>query len=473
MKARTSIRAALVVAAALILSASRRPPIAPPAFVPKPCAAAMPPARASCGTVDVPEDRSTPGGRAIPINVVVVHPVKPPTGTPMFHLEGGPGIGATPAASFYLGPGAAYGESRDIVLIDQRGTGASAALHCPQERQRRVWDDEYDPDAVDACRRVLEQHADLTQYSTENAAADIDDVRTALGYDRIDVWGLSYGTELAQAYMKRSPSHVRAAVLVGLVPLDLRQPLFHALNAQRVLDLLFYECARDAACNQKYPRVRIEWTAVLQRLDSGPVSVTVKGETIELRRGPFGELVRNMLGTSTGQRAVLGLIHAAAGGDFTGFVATENGAAAPVAEGLYLSIVCSEAQPRIPADVTPFTSGTFLGSYRVDQERAACAHWPRRAVASSFYEPPPDNGIPTLVLSGSMDHVATPDWAWEYCRTRKNCTLVTIPEMGHGPFDLDRWTEGECFDRVAIGFFSDPTHADSSCVARMRPSPFR
>jgi hypothetical protein len=273
--------------------------------------------------------------------------------------------------------------------------------------------------------------------------------------------------------MKRFPSHVRAAVLVGFVPLDLRQPLFHANNAQRVLDLLFYECARDAGCNQKYPRLRNEWAAVLQRLDSGPLAMKAKGQTIQLRRGPFGELVRNMLGTTSGQRELPALIHAAARGDFTGFVATESGAAAPVAEGLYLSIVCSEAQPRIPADVAPFTAGTFLGSYRVDQERAACAHWPRHAVPSSFYQPPTDNGIPTLVLSGSMDHVATPDWAWEYCRTRKACTFVSIPEMGHGPFDLDRWTEGGCLDRIAIGFFADPAHPNSSCVAGMRPPDFR
>jgi pimeloyl-ACP methyl ester carboxylesterase len=463
----------LVIGAMLLLTASSRSVIVAPAFQVKPCAPAIASARLTCGTVAVPENRVAAGGRTISINVVVVHPPKRASGAiPMFHLEGGPGVGATPAAPFYLGPGAAYAESRDVVLIDQRGTSGSAPLPCGQE-PRSVWADEYDLATVDACRTALEGHADLTQYSTENAAADLDDVRAALGHDRIDIWALSYGTELAQAYMKRFPSHVRAAVLVGFVPLDLRQPLFHAINAQRVLDRLFYECARDAACNQKYPRLRNEWAGVLQRLDSGPVGVNAKGQTIQLRRGPFGELVRNMLGTTNGQRDLPALIHAAAAGDFTGFVATESGAGAPVAEGLYLSVVCSEAQPRIPSDVTPFTAGTFLGSYRVDQERAACAHWPRHAVAPSFYQPPTDNGIPTLVLSGSMDHVATPDWAWEYCRTRKACTFVSIPEMGHGPFDLDRWTEGGCFDRIATGFLANPAHTDSSCVATMRPPAFR
>lgn len=105
---------------------------------------------------------------------------------------------------------------------------------------RNVWDDEFDPRAVETCRRTLESHADLSQYSTENAAGDVDAVRAALGYDQIDIWALSYGTELAQAYLKKYSAHVHAAALVGFEPLDLRQPLFHANNAERVLDLLFY-----------------------------------------------------------------------------------------------------------------------------------------------------------------------------------------------------------------------------------------
>jgi hypothetical protein len=179
-----------------------------------------------------------------------------------------------------------------------------------------------------------------------------------------------------------------------------------------------------------------------------------------------------MLGTAASQRTLPALIHAAAGGDFTGFVASDDGRAAPVADGLYLSIVCSEAQPRIPADVTSFTSGTFLGSYRIDQERAACAHWTSYPVPSGFYAAPP-GGVPVLIISGSMDYVAAPEWGWEFCRTTRGCSFVTIPGFGHGPFDLDRWTGGDCFDQMASGFFADPRHADFSCVARMRPPAFR
>lgn len=459
--------------AAFVLLASSATLSPAPKFVAKPCDSALPAGRVTCGTVSVPENPALPGGRTIDLNVVIVNPAAGPAGPiPMFYLEGGPGVPATPAAVFFVSPGALYGQSRAIVLIDQRGTGGSGPLPCPDSARRNVWDDEYDPRAVEVCRRALEPHADLTQYSTENAATDVDAVRAALGYERIDIGALSYGTELAQAYLKTFAARVHAAVLVGFVPLDLRQPLFHAVNAQRVLDLLFYECARDSSCSAKYPSLRGDWASALRRFEGGAVTVRLKAQTIQLRRGPFGELVRNMMGTAAGQRTLPSLIHEAATGDFTGFVSDRAGAAAPVADGLYLSVVCSEAQPRIPGDITRFTSGTFLGTYRVDQERAACAQWPHHPVPEAFYSPPADE-VPVLVLSGSMDHVAAPDWGWEFCRARRACTFVSFPDMGHGPFDLDRWTEGDCFDRIAAAFLANPAHVDTSCVARMRPPPFK
>src|SRR5205085_4699253 len=125
---------------------------------------------------------------------------------PMFHLEGGPGIAATNAAGFYVGPGSVYREHRDVVLIDQRGTGKSNPLQCPQLEKRGPLVEMYPVDEVKACRETLEKTADLTQYSTERAAGDIDAVRRALGYDNIDLWGVSYGTRLAQVYMKRYPA---------------------------------------------------------------------------------------------------------------------------------------------------------------------------------------------------------------------------------------------------------------------------
>jgi pimeloyl-ACP methyl ester carboxylesterase len=443
-----------------------------PGFVRKDCPGAAN-ARLVCGTVTVPESRSPQaGGRTIELNVVVVKAETPrDDAVPLFHLEGGPGVPATPSAGFYLGPGGLYARARDVVLVDQRGTGGRPVLRCPSIEGRAAWDDEYAPAAVDACRGTLEGGASLSQYSTENAAADVDAVREALGYQRLDIWALSYGTRLAQVYLERFPARVHAAVLAGFAPLDYRAPLFHARNAQRVLDLLFQDCARDADCHRKYPELAAEWQAVLRRFDAGRLTLRFGSKPVEVRRGPFGELVRNRLGTAAGQRSLPRLIHAAAQGDWSGLISEGGGGSAPVAEGVYLTIVCSEAEPRIPRDSTSLTSGTFLGAYRVEQERAACANWPRYPVPDAFYAAPP-TGVPILVLSGAMDHVTAPDWAHAFCADRKGCTLVSIPGLGHGPFDLGRWQGGECFDRLAAAFLLDPTHVDATCVAGMRPPAF-
>jgi len=460
----------LVTVAAL---AERAVAPAAPVFSAKPCPGSPPSPRMRCGTVTVAENRSAPAGRAIALNVVVVRAARPrPGAVPMFHLDGGPGVAATAVAGFYLGPGGMYSASRDVVLVDQRGTGASAALHCPAIERRPPWADEYAVDDVTACRDDLRSKADLTQYSTESASLDLDDVRAALGYTQVDLWALSYGTRLAQVYMKRFPARVHATVLVGFAPLDYRAPLYHAMNAQRVLDLLFYDCARDEACSTKYPELRADWQKVLHRFDSAAVTATAQGAEVTIARGPFGEVVRNMMTTTAGQRALPALIHEAAGGDITGFVSTRAGAAVPLAEGLYLSIVCSEAIPRIPADAARFSAGTFLGSYRVESERAACAGWPRYRVGDDFYAPP-RGSLPILVISGTMDHVTAPEWAHDFCASSAGCRLVDVPELGHGPFDLGRWVEGDCVDRVAATFLADPRTLDTSCIGRMRPPAFK
>ena len=169
-------------------------------FSPRPCESPeLKKADARCGVVEVTEDRSKPD-RKIGLNMIVVPALHPNAGVPpMFHLEGGPGIAATSAAEFYVGPGRIYRESRDVVLVDQRGTGGSNPLHCPAIENRPPLVDEYLPEDVIACRKDLSSKADLTNYSTMRAAEDIDSVRVALGSEQIDIWSISYGTRLASS----------------------------------------------------------------------------------------------------------------------------------------------------------------------------------------------------------------------------------------------------------------------------------
>lgn len=425
-----------------------------------------------CGVVQVAEGNSQPS-RKIKLNVVIIPASHPRAGIPpLFHLEGGPGIAATNAAEFYAGPGSIYRRSRDVVLVDQRGTGGSNPLHCPDIENRPPLVDEFVREDVLRCRNELSSKAELTEYSTMRAAEDIDSVREALGAKQIDIWSISYGTRLAQVYIKKFPSRTRRIVMAGFAPLDYRTPLFHAMNSQRVLDLLLYKCRADAKCSTLYPKLKDEWDELLAKLDRSPVLVRWNGTTVSMGRGRFTEEVRNSFGTAAGQRAFPSMVHAAVNGDFVPFVSNERKGPSPFAIGLYLTIACSEGSSRItPADVERYTAGTFLGDYRVRQELSACAEWPRYEVPNDFFDSP-TNTPQLLVISGEMDQVMSPDYAEQFCAKLQNCRHVLIPDLGHGPFDLDAWNGARCYDQITARFL-DSGILDNSCLKQMHPPAFR
>jgi pimeloyl-ACP methyl ester carboxylesterase len=473
---RSARTVAVVLAAAMLAAAAAAEPLAASARLSLVPCSQEPWKSALCGTLSVPEDPDRPERRTIRLNVLVLPALEPGRGAvPLFHLEGGPGVAASGAAEFYLGPGSLYRRTRDVVLVDQRGTGESGPLRCPTLERRSPLQDYQPVGEVAACRRTLEGQADLTKYSTSIAALDLERVRAALGYDRIDLWALSYGTRLAQTYLKAFPSRVRSAVLVGFAPLDYKAPLFHAVAAQRVLDLVLDACQLDAQCAARYPDLRREWRSLLERLEAGPVVVASPSPgapALEIRRGPFGEALRTLLGTTAGQRRVPALIHRAAQGDFSALLERVP-KGTPGLEGLYLTIACSEGGARITdEDVRRHTAGTFLGDYRVGRERAACAAWRTYAVPESFYAPP-TGGVPLLLVSGEMDHVTPPAWAEAFCAAIDSCTLLRVPALGHGPFDLDEWTHGECLDALMQGFYEHPGHIEADCLREMRPPPFQ
>jgi pimeloyl-ACP methyl ester carboxylesterase len=435
---------------------------AAPTFSPQPCGPSLAKFSARCGTIVVPENPATPSGRSIALNVVIVPALKKTAANvPLFHLEGGPGIAATYAAELYVGPGSAYRRTRDVVLFDQRGTGGSNPLRCPELEHRSPLEDKYSDSDVIRCREALAAKADLASYSTERAADDVDIVRQALGYRTIDIWALSYGTRLAQEYIKRFPDRVSHAVLVGFVSSNYRPPLFHAVNAQRVMDLIFYKCQRGAECSSKYPHLRAEWESLRRSL---PITIPY---------GPFAEALRSLLGVAANQREVPAMIHAAAGGDFSPFLHRLPKDSSIFAVGENLSIVCSEGAAQINQDeIERTTNGTFLGDYRVKQELAACANWPKYSLRPGYFEPL-KSSPPILVLAGEMDNVAAPEWGYQFCAMLPKCRYVLVPDMGHGPFDLDAWENGSCFDEIALAFYDQPASLDVSCVRGMRPPPFK
>ena len=214
-------------------------------------------------------------GRKIDLNVVVLPAFDQKTkADPLFDLAGGPGAASTDAAMFY----ATYG--KEISASPRRGAGRSARngksnpLSMPREKTPQYYLSEmYPVDYVQNLRQTLERHADLTQYTTSIAMDDLDDVRAWLGYDRINLFGLSYGTRAALVYLRQHPDRVRTVTLIGVAPTYLKMPMYHAEAAARAMDLLLQQCEQDAHCHQAFPQIRDDWTNLLAQLERAPARV--------------------------------------------------------------------------------------------------------------------------------------------------------------------------------------------------------
>lgn len=434
-----------------------------------------------CGTLQVPENRQQPEKRAIGLRVVVVPALSgSPAPDPLFDLASSPGMGSTETVQLYATALADYRRKRDIVLVDQRGTGNSSPLHCDElEDPRRVLQQPmHPPAAVAACRRALEGQADLALHTTPIAAEDLDQVREWLGYERINLLGVDYGSRLALVYMRRYPERVRSAVLLAPSPTYKKSPLYHARDGQRALAQLLGQCEADADCHNAFPQLRQELQGLLQR---GRLQVDYPhprtGQTLKLDIAPevLAEELRRLLYSPADSRQLPWLIHTASQGNFKPLlsliVPDDLSGPSLIAEGAYLSVVCSEDTPLIdPNEIESVTKGMF-GSYRVKQQLAACREWPKGELPPGYHEPV-SSKAPTLVISGLLDPVSPPSWGEEIARHLAGARHLVVPHMAHQP---DGLSEPACLDRVILDFLQrgSADGLDVSCLDRMLPPAFQ
>ena len=440
-----------------------------PVFESGACPAGVKGEKITCGVVRVPENYDVPDGRQIALNVIVLRATdSSQTKVAEFDLEGGPGYGATKGAAFYLGEGAAFRRSRDVVLADQRGTGGSGALRCPSieayDRQRPA-QPVYPADMVKDCAAVLSKTHDLTQYTTAASARDIDQIRKALGYEQFDLFALSYGTTLALRYIADFGAHVKSALLLGPVPADRTPPRYHANVAAQALDLVLADCASDPACRQAFANPRADLAAAIARLDA-PAGFA---------RAVFMEQLRTLMYAPAGARQVPFFLSRAAAGDFTAFdEATKPSAGDPgLSDGLYLSITCSETFARIDVDGAIEQSiASPFGAYRLERQRDACAQWPKAPADARLFDAP-SSDVPVLLVAGKFDPVASPAWALDAVKRFPKGRVVIVP---HGAHVLDGLSDvGACFDAQVLAFMdAGRVEAfDAGCIDRMQPPAYR
>ncbi len=436
---------------------------------------------AQCGTLTVYEDRAAAAGRTIDLNIAVL----PATGSssvveddPLFLLAGGPGQAATEAYAQAVFLFEEVNRTRDLVLVDQRGTGQSNGLNCEVLEDETLPADLPDEEQIallEQCRVNLSERADLSLYTTDAFVADLDDVRTALDYDTINLYGASYGTRAGLTYMRRFPERVRSAVLDAVAGSELVLFLHMPRDGQRSLDLLFERCADDAACNEAFPSFRAEYEAVLARLET-PQPFTVadplnnKPLTFELDRDFLSQLVFNSLYSAEFQGLLPLLVHHAhETGDYAPLIL--QGLAITSSVGLYpgllYAVTCSEDAPLIDtAEAASIQAGTSFGDFS-QRFLTICANWPRAEMAADFREPLISD-IPTLLLSGAADPVTPPEYAEQVAAGLGNSRHLIIPGFGHGVIGAG------CTPRVVAEFIrtADPAALDTTCLDELEPPPF-
>jgi pimeloyl-ACP methyl ester carboxylesterase/predicted aspartyl protease len=432
---------------------------------------------ARCGTLEVPENRAAPGGRRIGLKVAVIPAAgATPAPDPVFVLAGGPGQGAVAIAPQVLPPLAAVHRDRDVVLVDQRGTGGSNPLTCGTGSwTQNARTTGTGAEQARACRAELEKRADLRMYGTPAAVADLDAVRAALGYERVNLVGISYGSRVAQEYLRRHPGRTRSVVMRAVAPVGFNIPLEGALAAQVALDGVVADCAADAACSAAYPRLRADLDSVFARADRAPAPVLLRdpatGDTVTLAlsRGLLGQtLYTLLLGSSTRQMIPM-LVHGAAtrGPEALSQVLSQIVPAAygPIPRGMYMSVVCSEDAPRITAADAARESRTFMRES--EAIRSACAAWPRAALPADFHQPFASD-VPVLMVSGGADP-ATPPAMGERARSYlRNAFHLVVPAASHGP------VLPGCAQEMVARFIAAGSHAglDAGCADEVRWKPF-
>jgi pimeloyl-ACP methyl ester carboxylesterase len=436
---------------------------------------------ARCGAYQVYEDRVHHSGRKISLNIAVLFALNPNhQPDPVFWLHGGPGAAATDIV------GAAKGgflnelrKDHDLVFVDQRGTGKSNPLRCdigddPTNLQS-YFGKLFPSEVVRACREKLQAIADLSLYTTSIAMDDLDEVRQALGYGKVDIVAASYGTIAAQAYMRQYPTSIRAVFLVGVATPGVKQPLLFARGAQHALDLLYVDCAADTECDKAFPNLKSEFGAVLARFDRGSVTVdmlnlsTHARESVKLERENFVERIRLLLYTTTFARFVPLVIHKAYEGDFLPFesMAVVYNPGSQLARGMYFTVTCSEGIPFITEQETVAEAkGTFVGETRVRSHMEACKQWVRGNVPQSFIDPV-KSSIPVLMISGEVDG-SSPAWfGAQAVKYLTNGSQVNIRYYGHQIDD-------PCVIRIEDEFIERGSFKgiDTSCTRQIRRPPF-
>ena len=445
---------------------------------------------AQCGTLSVPENPAAPQGRKLALHIAWVPagddgPTEP---DPVFMLAGGPGQSAADTFPQVAPAFAEILKKRNVILVDQRGTGHSNPLSCKEEDEDQGKEDaakagglagEGDDAAqaralAERCRDALAKNADLRFYTTTDAVRDLDAVRAAIGVDQIDLVGISYGTRVAQQYAMRYPRHARALVLDSVAPNALMLGNEFARNLEQALDLQFGQCGKVPACAKALGNPRSRLDALMATLRSAPPTVRYRDASTgafheeTLRPEHVAGLMR-LFAYSPLAASVLPLqLKEASEGRYETLMAMAKMLRGKMAEqmamGMQLSVVCSEDAAGLQAD--PGAEGTLLGNGFAKELGAQCAVWPHGAMPADFHQPLTGN-VPALALEGEFDPVTPPRYGEDVVRHLPNARLLIARGQGHNVIGAG------CMPKLVAQFLDtrDAKHLDAKCLETLPYTP--
>ena len=416
-------------------------------------------AQARCGTFDVRE--SWRSRRVLPLKVIVL-PALVHNESPVFIFNGGPGEPTIPGAELEVKEFAAERRLHDVVLVDARGTGESAPLICPQamkqHRHALVEDELFPLPFITDCRAEIEAQAVPSAYTFPYFVDDIDALRSALGYSKINIVGLSYGTRAALTFLERHPHSVRSLLLLGPLHPENTMPLNASRDAQPVIERLITDSSAS------FPNFSSELQRVFSALEEKPVEIKTGDYHLRMTRGMFAEFFRSNLYVVDRQKFIPLMVHLAAQDDWAAiaprFVRYRQSWYDAI--GPFMSITCpTDVRWIDPNDIPAATAGTLLGDYRIRRQIAACEQWTPGMTARTRI--PRDSSVPILLITGELDPVTPPRWMAAIPKAH----AIVLANSGH----VDDTT---CAIPLEVAFFDAGSfdHLDESCAKTIKRPPF-
>ena len=449
----------------------------------------------TCGFVVVPENRAAPGGNDVRLAVAIVAAERGPVAEdPIIYLDGGPGGESLEPLQFtFDSVFAPFAATRDLIFFDQRGIGLSEpSLECREDLDLTYELLDADipnsqllqlqSDAIQDCRnRLARDGVDLSQYTSATNAADVNDIRIALGHDQLNLFGISYGTRLAQTVMRDHPEGVRSVILDSVYTPDVDLIATTPENLDRALNKLFAGCAADTECNELYPDLENRLFDLVERLETSPIIIEatdiLQGDRYDVivdGSGLLGSVFQGLYSEQIIPILPQMIVDVENGDTITlSQLASINITNLPfVSFGMHLSVQCAEEVPfadpvTVAAADDPFPE--FVDLFEISSNVGPgvfdlCDIWdvePSGAVEAL----PVVSDIPTLVLSGEYDPITPPAWGELAAASLSNSTYVLALGLGHGVS-----LGSPCTTDLALAFIDDPTgELDTSCIDDLRP----